>query len=151
MKKNIFLIIISIILLVSGLTFAFMPKITLNCDGQNCVMYRNYFGQIIRAKYNFKYNDVTRCEVQPVKVLEEKETRQIIVKTFTLRLIGDNIKYTPEWVKNDAEKLSSVCLDFAKQKPLKYSDSGFLTLMKNLWFLFILAGLIIFAAANKNK
>lgn len=150
MKKNIFLIIVSIIFVVTGLSFAFMPKVTLECDGQNCVMYRNYFGQIIKAKYQFTYNDVTKCEVQPVKTIDKKENGQIAIKTFTLRLMGDNIKYTPEWVKKDAEKLSSICLDFAKQKPLAYSDGGILDLLKNLWALFVIAGLGLLAIASRK-
>lgn len=151
MKKNIFLLIISIILFVTGTVFALMPKLTLKCDGQNCVMYRNYFGQIIRAKYKFAYRDVQRCEVHPVHVFDEKG--QKVIKTFALRLIGDNIEYEPEWVKNDAEKLSSICWDFAKQKPIRYSDSGILAIMKNLWAVFFLigGGLILLMVKQKSK
>lgn len=138
MKKNIFLLVISIILFLTGTVFAFMPKLTLKCDGQNCVMYRNYFGQIIRAKYKFTYGDVKRCEVHPVKIKDEQG--QEIIKTYALRLIGDNIAYQPEWLRNDPTLLSNICWDFAKQRPIKYSDSGVLAIMKNLWALFFIIG-----------
>ncbi len=149
MKKYICVAVIGIIFLVTGIVFASLPKVTLKCDGQNCVMYRNFFGQIISAKYKFKYQDVQRCEVHPVRVLVDGG--QTDVKTFALRLIGDNMPYTPEWVKDDAAGLSAICWDFAKQKPLKYADSGFLNWMKNLWAIFVIAGVLIISAAQKIK
>lgn len=141
--------IIGLTFLLSGIVFASLPKVTLKCDGQNCVLYKNYFGQVIRAKYKFQYTDVQRCEVQPVRVIANNG--QVDTKTFTLRLIGDNIPYTPEWVKKDPEGLSSICWDFMKKNPIKYSDVGFLNLLKNLWFVFAIAGLLITAAAWKIK
>lgn len=149
MKKYICVMISGIILLAAGIVFASLPKVTLKCDGQNCVMYKNHFGQIIRAKYKFGHFDVQRCEVLPVKILTDDG--QTDVKTFTLRLMGDKIPYTPEWVKDDPEGLSNICTNIARQKPLKYSDGGFLDWMKNLWAIFFIAGLWLIAAAPKQK
>lgn len=147
--KKYCMIILGIILLTAGIVFASLPKVTLKCYNQNCIIYRNYFGQIIRAKYKFKYQDVQRCEVQPVKVIADNG--QIDTKTFTLRLMGDNIPYTPEWVKNDPEKLSNICWSLAGQKVVKYSDGGFLDWMKNLWAVFAILGIWITAAGWKIK
>lgn len=141
--------ILGIILLGAGIVFAALPKVTLKCDGKNCILYRNYFGQIISAKYKFKYQDVQSCEVQPVRFLTKDG--QVDVKTFTLRLMGNNIPYTPEWVKKDPAGLSSICWDIAKKQPLKFADSGFLAWMKNLWAIFAILGIWIIAAAQKIR
>lgn len=148
MKKFI-TIITGIILLTAGIIFAVLPKVSLKCDGTNCVISRNIFGQIIQAKEKFTYQDVQRCEVHTVKVRDENG--QLDVKTFALRLIGDNIKYQPEWVKDDSQLLSNICRSFFKGEPLKYSDSGLLELMKNLWALFALAGITLISLAFKKQ
>ena len=146
MKK--FLVLIGILLVIAGTVLASLPKVSLKCDGRNCILSKNIFGQVIQKRYKFTYQDVQRCEVHQVKIREDDG--QLNVKTFALRLIGDNIEYQPEWVKNDSELLSNICRDFFKGVPLRYSDSGFLELMKNLWALFVLAGILILASLFKK-
>lgn len=148
MKKYICLTL-GIILLAAGLVFASLPKLTLKCENSECTLYRNYFGQIFKAKYEFKYTDVKKCDVLPVKY--RTDDGQIDVKTFTLRLSGDKIPYTPEWVKKDPKGLSEICWDIVKQNPIDFSEGTFLDWMKNLWALFVFAGIWIIAAILKKK
>lgn len=149
MKMRILGIVIGLVLVISGCIIASQPKLTLKCDGQNCSLYKNYFGQIIQRKDKFKYIDVMRCEVRPVVVLTEEGQKN--VDRFTLRLMGENIPYTPEWVSKDNTAMSEICTNFLKGKAFKYSDMGALNILKSLWALFVIAGLALIIPALRRK
>lgn len=145
MKKKVFLIAIALILLVSGSVLAAWPKLILKCDGVNCILSRNFFGQIIQARYKFTYSDVQICEVKPVKTIAENG--EFDVKNYTLRIKGDNIKYTPEWVSEDNDELSKVCTNFFKKQAFDYKDKGIFQAVKSLWALFVICGAVLIRLA----
>lgn len=149
MKKYIFTIILGVLLLIFGTFLAALPKLTLKCDGWNCVLYRNFFGQIIQKKYKFTYGDVQRCDVKPINTIGEHG--EIQVKGYTLRFGGPNIHYTPEWKNNDSEILSDVCNSFFRRKPIKFSDDGFFNFLKSIWFILILCGGYLILATKKSQ
>ena len=149
MKKYILTIVLGVVLIIAGSVIAALPKYTLKCDGWNCVLTQNKYGQIFWKKYKFTYQDVQRCEVLPINT--RGKYGEIVVKGYTLRLMGDNIEHTPEWKNKDPKRLSDVCNKFFRRIPLKYSDNGFLNFLKSIWFIFIFCGGWLISIPKKKE